>query len=60
MAAAEAWLAARGIAKLNLLVRAGNEAVVGFYEALGYAVEPRVALAKRLDGTAFNPPTASS
>lgn len=36
MAAAEAWLAARGAPKLNLMVRASNAAVLGFYEALGY------------------------
>jgi ribosomal protein S18 acetylase RimI-like enzyme len=34
--AAEAWLAERGAPKLNLLVRAENAAVVGFYEAMGY------------------------
>jgi ribosomal protein S18 acetylase RimI-like enzyme len=34
--AAEDWLAARGAPKLNLLVRAENDAVVGFYESLGY------------------------
>jgi ribosomal protein S18 acetylase RimI-like enzyme len=33
---AEDWLAARGAPKLNLLVRAENAAVVGFYESLGY------------------------
>jgi hypothetical protein len=34
--AAENWLIARGAPKLNLLVRAENQAVIGFYEALGY------------------------
>ncbi len=34
--AAEAWLVARGAPKLNLLVRAENDAVLGFYESLGY------------------------
>ena len=34
--AAEAWLAERGAPKLNLLVRAENATVVGFYEAMGY------------------------
>jgi hypothetical protein len=34
--AAEDWLAERGAPKLNLLVRAENDAVVGFYESLGY------------------------
>jgi ribosomal protein S18 acetylase RimI-like enzyme len=36
MKTAEAWLVARGAPKLNLLVRAENDAVVGFYESLGY------------------------
>lgn len=48
MAAAEAWLAARGVWKLNLLVRADNAAVVDFYRALGYAAEDRVVLSRRL------------
>jgi ribosomal protein S18 acetylase RimI-like enzyme len=37
MAAAEAWLRERGVAKLELMVRAENEAVRGFYRRLGYA-----------------------
>jgi ribosomal protein S18 acetylase RimI-like enzyme len=36
MQAAEAWLTARGIWKVNLLVRDDNAAVRGFYERLGY------------------------
>lgn len=36
MKAAEDWLRARGIWKLNLLVRADNLKVVEFYEHLGY------------------------
>jgi ribosomal protein S18 acetylase RimI-like enzyme len=50
MAAAEEWLCGRGVPKLNLMVRATNHAVVGFYEALGYEREERVVLARRLDG----------
>ncbi|MGO4869468.1 MAG: GNAT family acetyltransferase [Roseiarcus sp.] len=34
--AAEDWLVARDAPKLNLLVRAENDAVLGFYESLGY------------------------
>jgi ribosomal protein S18 acetylase RimI-like enzyme len=37
VAAAEAWMQARGVWKANLLVRAANTAVFGFYERLGYA-----------------------
>ena len=34
--AAEDWLAQRGAPKLNLLVRAENDAVLSFYQSLGY------------------------
>ena len=37
MQAAEDWLAARGVWKVQLLVRAGNTAAEAFYDALGYA-----------------------
>ena len=37
MAAAEAWCAGRGVARLNLMVRADNTAATGFYARLGYA-----------------------
>ncbi len=36
MQAAEEWLAAHGVWKVQLLVRAGNERVLGFYARLGY------------------------
>ena len=49
MSAAEDWLKARGVWKLNLLIREDNTAVQGFYGALGYEVEPRVAMARWLD-----------
>ena len=52
MAAVEHWLSARGIWKLNLLVRRGNDGAVGFYEKLGYSDQDCVALGKRLDGRA--------
>jgi ribosomal protein S18 acetylase RimI-like enzyme len=48
--AAEAWLAARGVPKVELLVRDSNTRAVGFYQRLGYVQEPRALLAKRLDG----------
>ena len=41
MAAAEDWLAARGIAKLQLMVRPSNAAVSDFYRALDYDESPR-------------------
>lgn len=49
MDAAEAWLRARGVWKLNVLVRADNAPVVGFYEAHGYTVENLVNLSKWID-----------
>lgn len=52
MAAAETWLSARGVWKLNLMIRDGNEQVQGFYEALGYETEPRVVMSRRLDDNA--------
>ncbi|MEQ8266683.1 MAG: GNAT family acetyltransferase [Parvibaculum sp.] len=51
MEAAEAWLRARGVWKLNLMVRRGNEATTGFYAALGYGEDEVVVLSKRLRET---------
>ena len=48
MRAAESWLTQRGVWKLNLLVRAENQAVRSFYEKLGYEVEPRLCMARKL------------
>jgi len=52
MAAAEAWLRQRGVPKVELIVRDSNVQVIGFHQRLGYVMEPRVLLAKRLDGIA--------
>lgn len=46
--AAEHWLAARGVWKINLLVRAENDHVRGFYEALGYEVNPVFCMARKI------------
>ncbi|CAN5277318.1 GNAT family acetyltransferase [soil metagenome] len=35
---AEAWLKARGVWKINILVRSENAKVRGFYEKLGYEI----------------------
>ena len=48
--AAEAWLAERGVWKINLLVRAENEAVRGFYEKLGYEINPVLCMGRRIAG----------
>ena len=36
MAAAENWLRINGAVKVQLMVRSGNDLVLGFYEHLGY------------------------
>ena len=46
--AAEESLAKLGCPKVNLQVRAANTAVISFYRALGYDVEERASLGKRL------------
>jgi ribosomal protein S18 acetylase RimI-like enzyme len=50
MNAAEDWLRARGILKLNLMVRADNTHVQAFYETLDYDEQERIVYAKWLDG----------
>jgi ribosomal protein S18 acetylase RimI-like enzyme len=50
MDAAEQWLRARGIEKLQLLVRGDNTEVHAFYQSLGYLEQERVVYAKWLDG----------
>ncbi|MPQ87214.1 GNAT family acetyltransferase [Pseudomonas sp. MAFF 730085] len=45
---AEQALTALGCMKINLQITGGNDAVVGFYEALGYAVEPRISMGKKI------------
>jgi ribosomal protein S18 acetylase RimI-like enzyme len=49
IAAAEGWMRERGVWKANLLVRTGNEAVLAFYEELGYAKGSSVQIEKWLD-----------
>jgi ribosomal protein S18 acetylase RimI-like enzyme len=53
--AAEAWLAERGIVKAQLMVRADNDRVRAFYQALGYGEQERVIFAKWLDGRPLTP-----
>ncbi|MGY2364098.1 GNAT family acetyltransferase [Pseudomonas azotoformans] len=45
---AEQALTALGCMKVNLQITGGNDAVVGFYEALGYGVEPRISMGKKI------------
>ena len=49
MERAEAALIEMGCPKVNLQVRATNDAVVRFYEALGYDTEDRVSMGKPLE-----------
>jgi len=48
MAHCESYLKNLGCPKINLFVRRGNEAVMAFYERLGYAEEAAVPMGKRL------------
>lgn len=50
MAAAEAWLGARGCPKVQFMVRTDNDTVLDFYDHLGYAHQDVVVLGRRLDG----------
>jgi ribosomal protein S18 acetylase RimI-like enzyme len=50
MNAAEDWLRAAGMPKLQLLVRRENAAVAAFYQSIGYEEAQTVVLAKWLDG----------
>ena len=51
--AAEAWLAARGVTRIHLTVRAANAGVVRFYESVGYSTLPSILMEKQL-----RPPSA--
>ena len=55
MDAAEEWLRARGIAKLQLLVRKDNAKVHAFYQSIGYYNQETVTFAKWLDGRESTP-----
>ncbi|QNE33358.1 GNAT family acetyltransferase [Sphingomonas sp. NBWT7] len=49
MAAAEAWLRARGVAKLQLMVRDGNDTARLFYASLGMEPQPVAVFGRFLD-----------
>ena len=55
MSAAEDWLRARGVEKLQLMVRPDNIQVNAFYESLGFGEQKRVIYAKWLDGRELTP-----
>jgi ribosomal protein S18 acetylase RimI-like enzyme len=57
--AAEGWLRARGVWKVNLLVRPENAVVQGFYATLGYEVNPVVCMGRKIeDHPPLSPPPA--
>lgn len=45
---AERLLTELGCPKINLMVRTGNEAVIGFYDSLGYGTDEVALMSKRL------------
>jgi len=45
---AEDWLAGQGIRKVELMIRPENDGVREFYERMGYEVEPRMVMSRRL------------
>lgn len=49
MAAAEAWLKARGCPKIQFMVRTSNAQALGFYERLNYAPQEVVTLGRFLN-----------
>jgi len=49
MRACEAWAAARGAPKIQLMVRSANTAAAGFYAAIGYERQDVQVFGKRLD-----------
>jgi ribosomal protein S18 acetylase RimI-like enzyme len=54
MDAAEAWARAAGVPKFQLMVRAGNKAVIDFYRRLGFLEEETVVMGKRFDGRTWD------
>jgi ribosomal protein S18 acetylase RimI-like enzyme len=48
MAEAEQKLAEIGCTKINLQVRSTNDAVVAFYRSLGFEIEDRISMGKRI------------
>ena len=48
VAHAERALIGKGCVKINLQILEGNESVTAFYKTLGYAVEKRISMGKRI------------
>jgi ribosomal protein S18 acetylase RimI-like enzyme len=45
---AEDALITRGCMKINLQIVSANASVADFYEALGYSIEPRISMGKKI------------
>ena len=60
MAACESWLRARGVPKIQLMVRDANEPVLGFYAALGYEPQAVRVLGRWLADGAGPAPAAAA
>ena len=56
--AAEAWLGARGVVKVQLMVRPTNAQAVAFYARLGFEDTPRTIMARWLAPTPAGEPPA--
>lgn len=52
---AEGALTARGCMKINLQIVSANENVKTFYESLGYSVEPRISMGKKIESNSVMP-----
>jgi ribosomal protein S18 acetylase RimI-like enzyme len=52
---AEGALTERGCMKINLQIVSTNEGVKSFYEALGYSVEPRISMGKKIESNIVKP-----
>jgi ribosomal protein S18 acetylase RimI-like enzyme len=53
--AAEKALIDRGCVKINLQILEGNESVAHFYSKLGFAIEKRISMGKRIDQNVVTP-----
>jgi ribosomal protein S18 acetylase RimI-like enzyme len=47
--AAEKYLKKLGVWKINLMIREGNEAALGFYEAVGFETNEVMSMGKRIE-----------
>jgi len=54
MAHGEKWLRELGIPKVALMIRLENVAVRQLYERIGYSVEDRIVMSRRVDGREGN------